>query len=70
MTNTDKILAELTAKRDSVDAAIRALTSGSRRYGRGRKPGTRKLSPAARRKIADAAKARWARAKREGRNHL
>jgi len=69
MTNTDKILAELTAKRDSVDAAIRALTGGSSRNGSTPK-GNRKLSPAARRKIADSARARWAKAKKEGRNHL
>jgi hypothetical protein len=69
------ILTALKQERDRIDAAIQALSGGGRaRGGRGRAAGPRKgrrrLSAAARRKISNAAKARWAQAKRAGRNRL
>jgi hypothetical protein len=72
------IITQLKEERDRIDAAIRALSGGT---GRGRPAagrvastnGRRKrrtLSVAARRKIAAAARARWAKAKKAGRNRL
>ena len=73
------ILTALKEERDRIDAAIAALSTegGNRRgggaqravagYGRRR---TRRLSAAARRKISEAAKARWIKAKKAGRNSL
>ncbi|HET9183794.1 MAG TPA: hypothetical protein VFP59_16810 [Candidatus Angelobacter sp.] len=79
--DTQSIIQELEAERDRLDRAIAALRTGGGRvgrggWGRGRRAaangrrGPRHLSPAARRKIADAAKKRWAKAKAAGRNSL
>src|SRR5216683_7139440 len=73
------ILTQLKDQRDRIDAAIRAL--GEDGAGDGRKRAVhsgptngrrkkRKLSAAARRKISIAAKARWAKAKKAGKNRL
>ena len=76
--DTQSIIAELEAERDRLNQAIAALQRTGR--GRGRRVGVggsingrrgrRKLSAAARKKIADAAKRRWAKAKAAGRNSL
>lgn len=70
----DNILSVLIAERKRIDAALAALgaskggrASAIRGVGRRR---TRTLSAAARKKISEAAKARWAKAKRAGRNSL
>jgi hypothetical protein len=72
MTDTDAILSELIDQRDRLTAAIQALSgSSTAKRGRPRKAaGTRMMSAAAKKRISDAAKARWARAKKEGRNSL
>jgi hypothetical protein len=74
--DTEQIIAELEAERDRLDQAIAALSRrpvargwGSSKPQNGRK-GRRHLSAAARRKIAMAAKKRWAKAKAAGRNSL
>jgi hypothetical protein len=75
------IIAELEAERDRLSQAIAALQGGGRRPGRprgtavstagnGRRGGRRRLSAEARRKIAEAAKRRWAKAKAAGKNRL
>jgi hypothetical protein len=76
----NSILNDLRAQRDKLTNAINAL-EGSVGNGRrrrrlgpvlavaGRRP-RRHLSPAARAKIARAAKARWAKAKAQGKNRL
>lgn len=72
----ENILSALIEERKRIDAALAALGAGTggrasatRGFGmRGRR--TRTLSAAARKKISDAAKARWARAKKAGRNSL
>lgn len=69
------ILNALKHERDRINAAIAALGNSS---GRGAPHGSaglrrrrkRSLSAAARRKISEAAKARWIKAKRAGRNFL
>lgn len=75
MVRLDRILNDLRAQRkqgqatvDKLDRAIEALTEGrrggpSRRQRPGRPPvaGHRRLSAAARKRIADAQRARWAR---------
>jgi len=73
------ILNELKRERDRIDAAISALgdstISGKRGYRRstgmanGRRR-RRRLSVAARKRISEAAKARWAKAKRAGKTSL
>jgi hypothetical protein len=75
---TQTIIAELEAKRNKLDEAIRALV-GSRRgpgrpkvgstTGNGRRGG-RRLSASARKRISDGMKRRWAKAKAAGRNAL
>jgi hypothetical protein len=70
--NTNIIVEELTQQRDRVVAAIEAL-SGGRRTRRGpsatpRKRG--KMSAAGKKRISDAMKARWAKAKKSGKNAL
>jgi hypothetical protein len=72
MTDTDAILSELIEQRDRIVAAIQALSgSSTTKRGRPRKAaGTRMMSAAAKKRISDAAKARWAKAKKEGRNSL
>lgn len=62
------ILQEMTAERDRLSKAIEILSGDSTKK-MGRAKGTR-LSPAARAKIAAAARKRWAQAKRAGKNHL
>jgi hypothetical protein len=73
------ILHELENHRDRIDAAIRALTGGPAGNGRrrssqgqptARRRGRRKLSAAARKRISEAAHARWAKAKKAGKNSL
>jgi hypothetical protein len=71
------ILRELENERDRIDAAIRALTGGvnGRRRAARNEPGVgrrgrRKLSAAARKRISEAAHARWAKAKKAGKNSL
>ena len=83
--NTDEIVQQLRAERNRLDAAIQALenvgsgvSGGGRR--RGRPPGTankatatkggRRMSAAARKRIADAMRQRWAAAKRSGKKRL
>ncbi|HLY99625.1 MAG TPA: hypothetical protein VKT33_11245 [Candidatus Angelobacter sp.] len=72
MNETDAILTELIDQRDRIVAAIEALSGNSTaKRGRPKKAaGTRIMSPAAKKRISDAAKARWAKAKKEGRNSL
>ncbi len=76
--DTQSILSELEAERERLDQAIAALQGSAKRVGRpkgllvttnGRR-GPRRLSAAARRKIAMAAKRRWAKAKAAGKNRL
>lgn len=55
------IIQQLQQERARIDAALRALTGVSNRIGaRGPRMGRRKLSAAARRRIAAAQRARWA----------
>lgn len=79
--DTASIIAALEAERDRINQAISALQGGARRPGRprgtatassgnGRRGGRRRLSADARRKIAEAAKRRWAKAKAAGKNRL
>jgi len=69
MANIESIVQQLRQERDRLDAAIRALTSlGGSGTGRnngssGAGPKRRTLSAAARRKIAAAPRARWAKIK-------
>jgi hypothetical protein len=69
MANIESIVQQLRQERDRLDAAIRALTSlGGGRTGQnsastGAAPKRRTLSVAARRKIAAAQRARWAKIK-------
>lgn len=76
--DTQSILNELEAERERLDRAIAALQGSPKRLRRlkgsttsnnGRR-GPRRLSAAARRKIAIAAKARWAKAKAAGKKRL
>lgn len=71
--NTESIISELEAERNRLDQAITALRDGAVRRGRptgtGR-TGLRRMSAAARRRIALSAKRRWAKAKAAGRNSL
>jgi hypothetical protein len=66
--DTQSIIAELEAERDRLEAAISALKGGRTR--RGRPAGTtsgrkRHLSAAARKKIGEAMKKRWAERKKK-----
>lgn len=73
-----EILEQLREERNRVNAAISALEgtpgrSGGRRATSGRRrpsKGQPRLSAAARKRISEAAKARWAKAKKAGRNKL
>jgi len=60
---TKRILAELDQEIERLQRA-RDLLSGLGSDGRGRRGGRRNLSPAARKRIADAQKTRWAKWKR------
>jgi len=72
--DTAQIIAGLKAERERLTNAIDALT-GSGNH-RGRRPGPKRgrrgrhLSAAAKKRVSEAGKARWARAKRAGRNRL
>jgi hypothetical protein len=69
--DTPNIIEELTRQRDRVVAAIEALTGGRKR--RASSPGPRKrgqMSEAGRRSISQRMKARWAKAKKAGKNAL
>jgi DNA invertase Pin-like site-specific DNA recombinase len=69
--DTPNIIEELTQQSDRVIAAIEALTGG--RTKRASSPGPRKrgqMSEAGRRSISQRMKARWAKAKRAGKNAL
>jgi len=69
--NTPNILEHLTEQRDRVVAAIEALSGGRTHRASSAKPGKRrKMSAAGKRKLSLAAKARWAKAKKAGRNAL
>ncbi|HET6844954.1 MAG TPA: hypothetical protein VFK06_25205 [Candidatus Angelobacter sp.] len=71
MKDTDAILNELRNQRDRLEAAIQALSNGTAKRGRPPKQaGTRTMSAAAKKRISDAAKARWAKAKKAGKNSL
>jgi hypothetical protein len=67
------IIVELEAERDRLNSAITALQSSHRNAGRGKatatatngRKGRRHLSAAARKKISDAQKARWAARKKK-----
>lgn len=70
----DSIVSQLKEERDRLDRAIAALEGGSGRR-RGRPPGTpnaagpkgrRHMSPAARKKISEMMKKRWAERKKAG----
>jgi hypothetical protein len=69
--DTPTIIEELTQQRDRVVAAIEALTGGRKR--RASSAGKRKrgqMSEAGRRSISQRMKARWAKAKKAGKNAL
>ena len=82
--NVDEILRQLKQERDRLDTAIRALGggdgTGSFPRRRGRPPGSttkatprkgrRTMSSAARKRIADAMRKRWAAAKKSGKKRL
>lgn len=75
------IVDALKQERERIDAAISALAGGKsskgRRHGRGKaviaktiRRSKRRLSAAARKRISEAAKARWVKAKKAGKNSL
>ena len=73
----ESILQELREERDRIANAISALDGSSRRGGRrpGPKPGNgrrarRRHTAAAKKRLSDAAKARWAKVKKAGGNRL
>ncbi|MGH9569855.1 MAG: hypothetical protein ACRD4F_09450 [Candidatus Angelobacter sp.] len=72
--DTESIITELEAERDRLQQAISALQrSGNHRGRAGRKAtkgGRRHYSAASRKKIADAARKRWAKVKAAGKNSL
>jgi hypothetical protein len=61
MADLDAMVAQLKAERAKLDKAIEALSGGAAKSGGG--GGTRKLSAAARARIAAAQRARWAKFK-------
>jgi len=63
MTNLGAILAQLKQERDKLDRAIAALSGFTGGGASGGRPMRRKLSVAARKRIADAQRARWAKFK-------
>lgn len=73
--DTQLIISELEAERDRLNKALTALQGSRKQLGRpkgstnGRK-GRRRLSAAARKRISEGMKARWAKAKRTGKNSL
>lgn len=80
--DTMNILNDLREQRERINNAIVALEGAVGNGRRGRRPGPqaaaatngrrgrRTMSAAARKKISDAAKRRWAKAKKSGRNQL
>ena len=56
MTNLSAVLAQLKKERDKLNRAIEALSQGTK----GASSGRRRLSAAARQRIASAQRARWA----------
>ena len=69
--DTDRILEELTEQRDRILAAIEAL-KGRKSRATTSKPGKRRgrMSEAGKKRISERMKARWAKAKRSGKNAL
>jgi hypothetical protein len=63
--SVDQILLELRSERDRLDQAIAALEGSSKASTNGRR-GRRSMSPAARARISNAMKARWASGKMKG----
>jgi hypothetical protein len=71
--DTQSIIVELEAERDRLNSAIAALQGSRRNTGRGEatapptngRKDKRRMSAAARKKISDAQKARWAKQKKE-----
>lgn len=72
MVDINSILGEMKRERDRLNGAISALERGRtvNKTPNGRRKGRGRLSAAARKKISEAAKARWAKAKKAGRNSL
>ena len=69
--DTPNIIEHLTQQRDRVVAAIEALTGNTRRQSSSTGPHKRgKMSEAGKRSISLRMKARWAKAKRAGKNAL
>jgi hypothetical protein len=68
--DTNFILESLTEQRDRVVAAIAALTGGRTHSGPSAPHKRGKMSAAARKRLSLAAKARWAKAKKAGKNAL
>lgn len=69
--DTTSIIEALTQERDRVVAAIEALSGGHTRGGASTMPRKRgKLSAAVKKKMSLAMKARWAKAKKSGKNAL
>lgn len=68
--DTNTIVESLTQQRDRVVAAIEALTGATHRASTGVPRKRSKLSTAAKRKMSLAMKARWAKAKKSGKNAL
>ena len=62
MTDLGAVVAQLKQERDKLDRAIAALSGVGGKLGSGR-TGRRRLSAAARKRIADAQRARWAKFK-------
>ena len=63
MTDLGAVLAQLKQERDKLDRAIAALSPVAGIKASSGRTGKRKLSAAARKRIADAQKARWAKYK-------
>jgi len=59
MTDLSAVIAQLKAERDKLDRAIAALSGVAGGKTSTPKRGTRRLSAAARKRIADAQRARW-----------
>jgi hypothetical protein len=70
--DTNNILDALTQQRDRIIAAIEALSGGRTNRSSSAKPGKprSKMSEAGKRIISERMKARWAKAKRAGKNAL
>jgi len=70
--DTNNILEELIEERNRIVAAIEALGGSRKRKSYSSKPGKpkSKMSDAGKRRISERMKARWAKAKRAGKNSL